>query len=90
MVGMDGMDPNSVPSKKGVDSVDYDFCVGTFAIACHACHHLHLSRAKVMNQTALFCAARQGHAETIKFLLSKGADPNVVDTNGETALLGCQ
>jgi ankyrin repeat protein len=49
-----------------------------------------LSRAKEMNQTALFYAARQGHAETIEFLLSKGADPNVVDTNGETALLGCQ
>jgi len=43
-----------------------------------------------MNQTALFFAARQGHADTIRYLMSQGADPNVVDTNGETALLGCQ
>ena len=48
------------------------------------------ARAKDMNQTALFYAAREGHAETIEYLVSKGADPNVVDTNGETALLGCQ
>ena len=48
------------------------------------------ARAKDMNQTALFYAARQGHAETIQYLISEGADPNVVDTNGETALLGCQ
>ncbi|CAL1137521.1 unnamed protein product [Cladocopium goreaui] len=40
----------------------------------------------VLNQTALFYAARRGHVETIRYLMSKGLDPNVVDTNGETAL----
>ena len=45
--------------------------------------------AKALNQTALFYAARRGHVETIRYLISKGLDPNVVDTNGETALLGC-
>lgn len=59
--------------------------------ACDACHRFHSPpRAKEMNQTALFFAARQGHADTIRYLMSQGADPNVVDTNGETALLGCQ
>ncbi|CAL1169556.1 unnamed protein product [Cladocopium goreaui] len=39
-----------------------------------------------LHQTALFYAARQGHANTIRYLISKGADPNVVDKNGETAM----
>ncbi|CAL1169564.1 unnamed protein product, partial [Cladocopium goreaui] len=44
---------------------------------------------KELDQTALFYAARQGHANTIRYLISKGANPNVVDKNGETAQLGC-
>ncbi|CAL1133945.1 unnamed protein product [Cladocopium goreaui] len=39
-----------------------------------------------LDQTALFYAARQGHATTIRYLISKGADPNVVDKNGDTAM----
>jgi NAD-dependent dihydropyrimidine dehydrogenase PreA subunit len=59
-----------------------------FAIACHRVHSP--PRAKVINQTALFFAARKGHSETIQYLLKQGADPNIVDVHGETALLGCQ
>ncbi|CAL1145444.1 unnamed protein product [Cladocopium goreaui] len=40
----------------------------------------------VINQTALFFAARKGHSETIQYLLKQGADPNIVDVHGETAL----
>eukprot|EP00438_Fugacium_kawagutii_P026771 Skav216461 [mRNA] locus=scaffold50:803383:804114:- [translate_table: standard] len=39
-----------------------------------------------LGQTALFYAARQGHAGTIKYLLRQAADPNLVDRNGETAI----
>eukprot|EP00435_Cladocopium_sp_Y103_P033703 s82_g8.t1 len=39
-----------------------------------------------LNQTALFYAARQGHANTIRYLISKGAKPDAVDKNGETAM----
>eukprot|EP00435_Cladocopium_sp_Y103_P063634 s205_g25.t1 len=39
-----------------------------------------------LNQTALFYAARQGHANTIRYLIGRGAKTNVVDKNGETAL----
>eukprot|EP00435_Cladocopium_sp_Y103_P052372 s1826_g16.t1 len=39
-----------------------------------------------LNQTALFYAARQGHADTIRYLIGRGAKTNVVDKNGETAL----
>eukprot|EP00438_Fugacium_kawagutii_P014294 Skav226011 [mRNA] locus=scaffold1010:217200:217364:+ [translate_table: standard] len=39
-----------------------------------------------LGQTALFYAARQGHAGTIKYLMRKGANPNLLDKNGETAI----
>eukprot|EP00438_Fugacium_kawagutii_P003384 Skav231016 [mRNA] locus=scaffold1196:158087:159292:- [translate_table: standard] len=39
-----------------------------------------------LHQTALFYAARQGHADTIRCLISRGADPNLSDKNGETAI----
>lgn len=39
-----------------------------------------------LKQTALFFAAREGHVLTTKFLLSVGADPNILDLRGQTAL----
>eukprot|EP00438_Fugacium_kawagutii_P027122 Skav234328 [mRNA] locus=scaffold3161:139241:140509:+ [translate_table: standard] len=45
-----------------------------------------INHVDVFNQSALFYAAREGHADTIKFLIQKGADPNLRDKNGETAI----
>ena len=86
------MDPNSVPPEKdGFDTVDDKLCLILLLHAMRAVVSTRLHPgAKEMSQTALFYAAKQGHVETIRFLLSKGLDPNVVDTNGETALLGWQ
>eukprot|EP00438_Fugacium_kawagutii_P008034 Skav209185 [mRNA] locus=scaffold1137:663386:672772:+ [translate_table: standard] len=39
-----------------------------------------------LKQSALFYAAREGHANTIRLLLLKGANPNLRDSNGETAI----
>eukprot|EP00438_Fugacium_kawagutii_P015501 Skav201349 [mRNA] locus=scaffold2643:18494:19630:+ [translate_table: standard] len=39
-----------------------------------------------LNQTALFYAARQGHADTVACLMRKGSDPNHRDKNGQTAI----
>eukprot|EP00438_Fugacium_kawagutii_P014526 Skav232269 [mRNA] locus=scaffold882:108465:113848:- [translate_table: standard] len=36
-----------------------------------------VNHADELGQTALFYAARQGHTGTIKYLLRKGADPNI-------------
>jgi len=38
-----------------------------------------------LKQTALFYAARQGHAQTCKWLIANGADPDHLDINGNTA-----
>ena len=38
------------------------------------------------SRTPLMSAARQGGVETVKVLLNKGADPDILDVNGETAL----
>ena len=57
------------------------------AIARRRLHSL--PGAKGNSQTALFYASRQGRCEIIQYLMSQGADPNVVDEFGETALLGC-
>jgi ankyrin repeat protein len=35
--------------------------------------------------TALMWAAAYGHADTVKFLLTRGADPAVTDSRGKTA-----
>jgi hypothetical protein len=35
-------------------------------------------------RTALFLAAAQGYRETVRLLLSYGADPNIADKNGDT------
>eukprot|EP00438_Fugacium_kawagutii_P023170 Skav200827 [mRNA] locus=scaffold3034:48613:49854:+ [translate_table: standard] len=45
-----------------------------------------LDHVDELNQSALFYAAREGHAGTIRYLLRKGADPNLLDTNEETAI----
>jgi len=45
-----------------------------------------LNHADVNGQTALFYAARQGHVETITYLIAKGMDPNFVDKKGRTAM----
>jgi cytohesin len=37
--------------------------------------------------TALFSAAREGHAKTVKTLLAEGADVNAKDIEGRTALM---
>eukprot|EP00438_Fugacium_kawagutii_P031035 Skav235364 [mRNA] locus=scaffold3967:80974:81420:+ [translate_table: standard] len=39
-----------------------------------------------LNLFGLFYAAREGHAGTIMYLLRTGADPNLLDNNGETAI----
>jgi Ankyrin repeats (many copies) len=39
--------------------------------------------------TPLHNAARGGHAEVVQFLLLEGADPNTVNTRGETARSTC-
>jgi len=44
-----------------------------------------VNHADVNGQTALFYAALQGHVQTIKYLIAKGADPNCVDKKGKTA-----
>eukprot|EP00438_Fugacium_kawagutii_P023169 Skav200826 [mRNA] locus=scaffold3034:8787:9302:+ [translate_table: standard] len=42
-----------------------------------------LDHVDELNQSALFYAAREGHAGTIRYLLRQGANPNLLDTNGE-------
>lgn len=37
-------------------------------------------------QTALYCAANQGHLEFVKYLLKYGAKPNLTERHGSTAL----
>jgi hypothetical protein len=37
-------------------------------------------------QTALHAAAQSGRAEVVKFLLEKGANPEIVDANGKKAI----
>jgi hypothetical protein len=60
-----------------VDTVDicrwWTLCgLAVACLACHARRRLYsLPGAKDMNQTALFYAARQGHIETIRYLISK-------------------
>ena len=77
--------------KRWVDTVDDELCLSVRLRAMRAVVSTRLHPgAKAMNQTALFYAARRGHVETIRYLMSKGLDPNVVDAAGETALLGCQ
>ncbi|CAL1160049.1 unnamed protein product [Cladocopium goreaui] len=48
--------------------------------------NIDINHGDALRQTALFYAARQGHADTIRFLISLGANPNVKDSNGETAM----
>jgi ankyrin repeat protein len=43
-------------------------------------------RLHATNWTALLLAAFYGHAEVVKALLAHGADPNVKDSEGKTAL----
>jgi len=37
-------------------------------------------------ETALMCASRHGNARIVECLITAGADPNIQDSNGETAL----
>jgi ankyrin repeat protein len=37
------------------------------------------NRDKLNNQTALFYASREGHLETLNYLIEKGADPFILD-----------
>ena len=46
---------------------------------------INLNHADVHGQTALFYAVREGHIETVKYLITKGCDPNWVDNEGNTA-----
>eukprot|EP00438_Fugacium_kawagutii_P026767 Skav216457 [mRNA] locus=scaffold50:752320:752655:- [translate_table: standard] len=45
-----------------------------------------VNHADELSQTALFNAALQVHAGTIKYLIRKGANPNLLDENWETAI----
>eukprot|EP00438_Fugacium_kawagutii_P031041 Skav235370 [mRNA] locus=scaffold3967:169519:170781:+ [translate_table: standard] len=47
---------------------------------------VHVNHVDDAHQSALFYAAREGHARTITFLIEKGADPHLRDRNGETAI----
>ena len=38
--------------------------------------------------SALMLAAYNGHQETVKLLLDRGADPNSLDLSGNTILMG--
>ena len=38
------------------------------------------------NVSPLILAARNGHQDVVKLLLDKGAEPNMADQNGDTAL----
>jgi ankyrin repeat protein len=57
-------------------------------------HHslMHLVRIAIMylfcgtGQTRLHIAASNGHANVVKWLLGRGASPNVLDRNGFTPL----
>ena len=39
------------------------------------------------NDTALMKAAGQGHIEVVRFLVEQGADPNILNTQGQNALM---
>eukprot|EP00438_Fugacium_kawagutii_P008037 Skav209188 [mRNA] locus=scaffold1137:678966:679430:+ [translate_table: standard] len=39
-----------------------------------------------LKQSSLFYAVPEGHVDTIKFLMRKGAEPSLRDENGETAI----
>ena len=69
--------PKLGTSRKGwVDTVDDKLCLILLLHAMHAVVSTRLHPgAKEMSQTALFYAAKQGHVETIRFLLSKGPGP---------------
>ena len=47
----------------------------------------HHPNANCGNKTPLIAASFSGHAEVVKILLDRGADPNIQDTGGETALM---
>jgi ankyrin repeat protein len=39
-----------------------------------------------LSRTSLMQAALRGRPDVVKFLIDKGADPNITDSNGQTAL----